>query len=174
MKSLSRIRVTKTDCGYILRERVMNLLLHLPISLLMSVGGVYYLYCLSRERDGQQMLNGILGLVLLGTGLFFLVALTGQKLVLDEFGVRHYVWGIPVRRMSWEQVVSFGVRKYTGHSARYGDSSYYYLYFSPFRRKTSGWRCLRLEVSQKDYKEFRGSPLQAYIKRRKGDVTSDE
>ena len=173
MGSLSCIRVTQTDRGYILRERWVNLLLHLPISLLMIGVGVYDLYCHPLERDGRSMGNAILGLAVLGVGIFFLVARTGQKLVLDESGVRHYVWGIPVRRISWEQVVSFGAHKRTGRS-RYGETTYYYLYFSSDRRKTAGWHCLRLEISQKDFREFRGSPLRAYIKRCKGNAVSDE
>lgn len=172
MKSLSHIRITKTERGYVLRERVVNLLTILPIALLMIGVGVYELYRFANGQGGGHMLEYICVPLLLGMGCF-LIASVGRKLVLDEFGIRGYVWGIPTRCISWAQVKGFGVKEQISNG-RYGKTTSYYIYFTSVRGKTFGRHCLRMEISKKDFREFRGSPLRAYVKWRRGNSTNDE
>jgi hypothetical protein len=115
----------------------------------------------------SRLLNASMGLFVAGCGFWNLAVDVGRTLVLDESGVHHKTWGIPVRHLAWSQVADWRIIQRTRHG-RYGTSTRYYLIFSSERGKTSGWCCLRLEISDKERMSFRSSPLRRYILTRLG------
>lgn len=157
----------QTDRGFVLRQSVGYRIVEGLLSLFMIGCGMFI--CIRSDDPGtvSRLLDSFMGLVVAGCGLWNLVCNVGRTLVLDENGIHHKVWGIPVRHMAWTQVADWRIIKRTKHG-RYGASTRYYLIFSSEQGKTSGWSCIRLEISDKERMSFRRSLLRRYILARLG------
>lgn len=157
----------QTDRGFVLRQSAAYRLVGGLMALLMIGGGMFV--CFHSDDPGRisRLLDSAMGLFVAGCGLWNLVVNVGRKLVLDESGVHHTVWGIPVRHLAWTQVADWRIIQRTKHG-RYGASTRYFLIFSSERGMTSGWGCIRLEISSQEQTGFRRSPLRRYILARLG------
>lgn len=165
---MKNIRIQKTDCGFVLRQSISHLA-EAILSFLLCVGlSIFFFVRAGSEANVETAVLGIVcGVFCLCTGVILLYFTAGQRMVLNDEGVRLYRLGIHTRSLPWGDIREWGTRfeRNLGKAGRIHPYAYYF-YFSAERGIYGGKGYLFMDISESDYKTLPKSAIRRYVKTR--------
>ncbi|MBQ4111894.1 MAG: hypothetical protein IJD38_03755 [Clostridia bacterium] len=165
---MKNIRIPKTDRGFVLRQSISHLA-EAILSFLLCVGlSIFFFVRAGSEANVETAVLGIVcGVFCLCTGVILLYFTAGQRMVLNDEGVRLYRLGIHTRSLPWGDIREWGTRFENNFAKdRLTKPFCYYFFFTTEAGIYGGKGYLFMEISKSDYKTLPRSVIRRYVKAR--------
>lgn len=165
---MKNIRIQKTDRGFVLRQSISHLA-EAILSFLLCVGLSIFFFVRagSSANDEVAALSIVCGAFCLCLGIILLYFTAGQRMVLNDEGVRLYRLGIHTRFLPWGDIREWGTR-FENNFAKYRLTKpfCYYFFFTTEAGIYGGKGYVFMEISESDYKTLPRSAIRRYVKAR--------
>ena len=165
---MKNIRIQKTDRGFVLRQSISHLAeAILSFLLCFGLSIFFFVRAGSSANDEVAALGIVCGVFCLCLGVILLYFTAGQRMVLNDEGVRLYRLGIHTRSLPWEEIREWGTR-FENNFAKYRLTKpfCYYFFFTTEAGIYGGKGYVFMEISESDYKTLPKSVIRRYVKAR--------
>ncbi len=163
---MKHIKIEKTDTGYVLyHSKFFQGMMSLLFLLMLSVAALPWVaFAISGMPDetGELWLAIVCSVGLGGIGGYFFCVSLGQRVVVDNNGVRLYRFGRCKREMPWKYVKSWGITSVLMRP-RYHHKEQYYLYFSAKAGERSGKNCIVVAIHPDEKQMLRRAELNDFV-----------
>lgn len=154
---MRKIKIQKTDTGYVLRQSLCYTWLKGLNAAICLALGIYGFSIPWWARDGHLTLDfpnvfcWLVGLGVFALGAYSLYLTVGKKMVFDREGVHLYRLYFRAFTMPWREIKSWGVKDLSVISYQFRRGRKHYEFFvSSDKKNVSSSKCICMELSQRE------------------------